>query len=408
MRDNNTIIDSGIIVDDTESVLSVICQLSGRNITDLGYMVRFIRTEKNTKFYVDKNLNSSVQKTENCTYLWLDTGYVDFQGNPIMISMIRSSSGEFIGHMVGTPMTLFRSAQEFFHIRNNETNRKMNQFLGKYQTKAASRNVQHLRDERQYLVDSVNDIPAGSDIANKISALNLQFEQEDENIGQQDPDSNNGATAVEENLPDDGLPEGADEITISLLWEKIEAFAAQIAILQETLENKTMESEEKIRNLQMENHELNQAMVQIRCMSGFLAGKPMADSDEEKCGHTLLGNTGRILVIGGTELGKNVMLGIAKNLGFEKKDFDFKDYDQTQRFTDRIRRDGRYKAIIWGATPHKAASIEGFNSALDKFKRIEGMPLTIDARTHAGKLSVTKTSFRSALRDIYMKLAEAA
>lgn len=41
------------------------------------------------------------------------------------------------------------------------------------------------------------------------------------------------------------------------------------------------------------------------------------------------------------------MQGIAKMYGFDKKDFEFVDYDKAKDFTGKIRRDGKCYAVIF-------------------------------------------------------------
>lgn len=126
-----------------------------------------------------------------------------------------------------------------------------------------------------------------------------------------------------------------------------------------------------------------------------------ANNEDELTGHQLLGNHKKILVIGGQELGKNVMHGIAKDFGFSKKDLEFMDYDKAKSQFGSIRGNGKYRAIIFGACPHKTSGCAGYSSALEMSKQEYGMPFTVDARNQAGKLKVTKQSFRKALMAIY-------
>lgn len=95
---------------------------------------------------------------------------------------------------------------------------------------------------------------------------------------------------------------------------------------------------------------------------------------EEMTGHGLLGDHSKIPVIGGQELGVNIMQGIAKMYGFDKKDFEFLDYNKAKDFTDRIRKDGKCRAIIFWACPHKTAGLAGYSSTVEKMKNEPGTP----------------------------------
>ncbi len=157
-----------------------------------------------------------------------------------------------------------------------------------------------------------------------------------------------------------------------------------------------------IRELQKENAEYRSILFGLR---SYCYEQNCIDSSETidkrtLSGHDLLGRKGKILVIGGQELGLNIMMGIAKNIGFEKRDIEFVDYDKSKSFADRIRRDGKYVAVILGACPHKTTGNCGFSSIVEKCRQTEGMPYATDARCKSGKLKVTKESFRQALMDV--------
>lgn len=76
----------------------------------------------------------------------------------------------------------------------------------------------------------------------------------------------------------------------------------------------------------------------------------------------------QILVIGGQELGVNIMQGIAKMYGFDKKDFEFVDYDKAKDFTGKICKDGKCRAVIFGTCSHKTVDLAGYSSTVEKMK----------------------------------------
>ena len=91
------------------------------------------------------------------------------------------------------------------------------------------------------------------------------------------------------------------------------------------------------------------------------------------------------------------------------EDFEFADYDKAKDFTDRVCKDGEYRAVNFGACPHKIAGLAGYSGTVGKMKNEPGMPYVADTRSKSGKLKVTKESFRSALELICqdMRLAYA-
>ena len=392
------IVADGIIIDDAESVLQSIRNLCGIQVSDLEVVKKFINSEKNTKFYLDKNLNSQTNYNKDSVYLWLDTGFRDQRGGPVQISLLHSSKG-FIGHVVGAISFLMRSAKDFFKIRQNIADQKLEAFRKKYNSKANERNVTHITDERTYLMKECVLEEGSTELAKKIQALAVEFDREEEK---------EDIVIVEDISKTEQLTEAEEEITIGLLLEKMEGMQSYVNELLRMLETVNQESQEKIQELRKKNTEYERVILQMR---GFLEQEKMYQNknygeDEAIC-HNLLGNHNKILVIGGKNLGVNVMQGIAKDVGFEKQDFEFVDYDKAKSFTERIRTEGKYRAIIIGACPHKTRNSGAYSSPVEMFKRTEGMPYTADARSKTGKLKVTKQSFREALMDVYTYLREA-
>lgn len=393
------IIDNGIMIDDAESVLFGIRDLSGRNVSDLEVVKRFITREKNTRFYMDSNLNSCMQKQPCSVYAWLDTGYTDRSGEPILISLLKQFDG-FCGHMVGTIRTLAESVKRFFGLSYNIVNRKLDSFRKKYYAKADERQIKHILDEQRYLVDSLHQFEARSEFAIKLEALGLVFEEEEET------ECVVSSEAEPAEKDETEFSEVEEEITIGLLLEKMESMQAYMDELVQELERVSTESCARIDELQKKNDEYKRAILQMREFTGVsdsYESEEKKDSGSVK-GHGLLGTHGKILVIGGQELGANVIYGIAKTMGFEKKDFELIDYDKAKSYTERIRKNGKYSAVIFGACPHKTTAGAGYSSAVEKFKQIEGMPFVTDARSKSGRLKVTKESFRNALTDVFENL----
>lgn len=153
------IIEKGILIDDVESVLCGISELSARRIENIETIKRFILSEKNTKFYLDKKLNSYMRPEQGCIYIWLDTGYTDYKGNPILISLLRGWEG-FVGHVVGTIYTLAESACSFFRLTRNMVSSKVAAFRNKYESKVETRETKHIEDEQEYLMKACNHCAA--------------------------------------------------------------------------------------------------------------------------------------------------------------------------------------------------------------------------------------------------------
>lgn len=90
-----------IIIDEPGFVETAIRNITGKTV-DFTVIKKFILSEKNTKFYINHKLNSSIEPNIYNDFLWLDTGIRDFKNNPIMICLHSKYGGRFIGHYTET------------------------------------------------------------------------------------------------------------------------------------------------------------------------------------------------------------------------------------------------------------------------------------------------------------------
>ena len=395
------VIDRGMEIDDAERVLFEIRGLSGKRLDSLDIVKKFISRETNTRFYLDSNLNSSMQQMEKCVYVWLDTGFTDCYGSPILVSLLKGAEG-FTGHFTGTVETLSESARRFFGISRNIAEQKTESFSRKYAAKIQSRSVKHIEDEQKYLFDCLNQHDGVPVIAEKLALAGFHVDDRDTDERCAGTISGGDEECIETSAADTGMTKFEEEITVGLLLEKMEGMQKYMDELVAELQKVSSESKARIQELQEKNAEYKRAILQMREYTGTEAkeANPSETENTDRSGHGLLGRHGKILVIGGQELGVKVMHGIAKQMGFEKGDFEFVDYDKAKDFADRIRKNGRYSAVIVGACPHKTAASAGYSSTVEKLKSIEGMPFTVDARCKSGRLKVTKESFREALSGV--------
>jgi hypothetical protein len=384
-------IKNGLVIDDVESVLIGIRKLSNKGgITDIGVVKKFINNEKNTIFYVDNHLNSFMQQDSGNIYVWLDSGFTDNYGNPIFISLLKDCTG-YTGHMVGNVYFLAENIGNFFRLNHNMIEKKIMNFKKKYVAKSGERIRPHIENESDYLIRSCSAETGPSLFAEKIETLKIDFGDDDElleaPVDEADIGDEGGLTPIEE------------EITIGLLLEKMENMQSDMEELLAIMEHQNSESMAKIEELQRKNAEYRRAIIQMRTFSEQWGDEDKSENDVSN-GHNLLGKHGKILIVGGEELGVNVIRGIAKTYGFEKRDFEFVAYDKVKDYTDRVRKGGRYCAVIFGACPHKVSGIGGYSSAVEMFKQTEGMPFIVEARSKSGKLKLTKESFREALNSV--------
>ncbi|MBQ9304302.1 hypothetical protein [Butyrivibrio sp.] len=392
---NEVMIGKGII-DDVESVMSVIRGICTTKIDDFTTIRKYIEYEKNTMFYFDGRMNSYMEDRKDCMYMWIDTGLRDPYNEPVMISLVKQY-GIYRGHLVGNISYLAGCIRRYNRLSAEITNRKLTSFKAKYNSKAETRTNKEIENEQLYLLFDPDEIP-NTEIANQLKNLQIHFEESSESdISEEVP---------EEISKQEKFSTFEEEITIELLLSRMEEMQAYMDELVATLESLSTESQQQILALQNKNAEYKRVIREMQIFVANESASKTADTDSGQMGRKLLGKHGKILVIGGQELGTNVMHGIAKTFGFDKKDFDFVDYDKVKGYSDRIKKDGRYQAIIFGACPHKTAGSAGYSSVLEMLRQTEGMPFIADARSKSGKLKVTKESFKGALTEICENLKQ--
>ena len=393
------VIENGIVIDDMETVIDGIRNISGKCISDAETIRRFITEEKATKYYLDKKGLAKMQPDRDSVYLWLDSGFVDRYGNSIMISLLNDSYGGYTGHYYGTMDVLANAIKSYFPRNSKDISRNLGNLKNKYQNKIADRNHRHIESEQEYLIMMCNGESAYSEIANLIDGLNITFENPEEvqEIQLQEPE------IIECREPGVDMSFKEKEITMGLLLDTIDDMQDYISELLDELK-KSNEDKAKLQELELRNKALEQALVDIR---SYNSENTVLDTETKEIldGHDLLGRKGKILVLGASALDEKTMNGIAKQYGFKKEDFDYMlDYDKVKNFAGRSNNLCKYSAVILGACPHKVQNLGDWSSLIEKCKNTDGMPIAIDARSRSGELKVTKESFREALLRITRQL----
>ena len=396
-------IDNGIVIDDIEGVMEGIAKLSGKQMPSPQTIKRFITNEKSTKFYIDNKCSCKMQPDRDTVYLWLDSGFTSCYGDPIMISLLNNRSGGYSGHICGTMDFLAGSIGDYYpHNRRNIT-RNLGSLRVKYENKISGRDNAHITDEQEYLIRTSNEASSNTVMADLIKGLNITFSEDF-----MEPEIELPKETVKEE-PRIQMNKFEEEITIGLLLDKMEERDAYIDELLDIIEKLNTENKltkEKMQELEDKNAEYKRAFVAIR------ASIPEQKEDNpvtigELSGHDLLGKKGRILVLGGASLDEKTMTGIAKQYGFERKDFVFEiDYDKVKSMAGRVSYGERFSAIILGACPHKVSLLGDYSSFIEKCKNDENLPDTYETRTNTGELKLTKESFRKAMEAMTRDLME--
>ena len=113
----------------------------------------------------------------------------------------------------------------------------------------------------------------------------------------------------------------------------------------------------------------------------------------------------KILVIGGMQIKQKDIVGIVKRLGLEKRHIDFVDYDAAKTLQiESWRYNCPYDGILIGPVPHSSSGAGHYSSLVERLKNEEGFPPTNEARTEAGGLKITKSSFKSSMNTLLDKI----
>lgn len=392
-------IDNNILIDDVELVLECLSEHMDRTLTDIEIIGKFVNDEKATKFYLDGKMNSRMESTSDSVYLWIDSGFLDKRGNPLFISLLKQGS-EYIGHYVGTIHSLSQYIINYFPRNGKQIKTNRGTFLGKYNQKIAGRTVKHIENEQEYLVERLNDNEEQSAIARLIEQTGYEAPANEEEVIER--------ITVEEVVAKEAQEERQtafeENISISLLWDKIDELERLNSELIAKLEVYEADKQE-METIKRQNAEYKVALTQMRLL--YTEGSYAKEAAEPEEAHDLLGRNKKILVLGNADFDESQMLGIAKAVGFDKSDLEFcTDYDKVVNEAARLQNCAKYEAVIFGQCPHKVKKNAGYSSLIERFKQEEGLPFSVDARSKAGQLKVTKESFKTALLAIRESLIQ--
>lgn len=391
-------ITEGIIIDEPNYVVQVINNLCGKK-AEFELIKKFILNEKNTIYYIDKKMNSSVVAGTYHDYIWLDTGYRDYRNNPIMICLHHSYDG-YIGHYTAVVRELANRVKVYNRKNAKDIEKNFSRFIEKYKRCTGERVISYIDDEVKYAIEIANrENLFGQETSIAIALKQANVEVEDEYIEEIDELGNDSQS-------EEAFTEMQQEITVGLLFDQMKGMQNYIDDLLIHIENNEKESKEEINALIAQNNEYKKALVNIR---NFMENEEQSKEEAvvaRASGHNLLKRNEKILVLGNTDIRVAEMKAIARDyFGFEKADFEFiTDYEKIKNAGNRIHSCGRFVAVIFGNCPHKVAGMGNFTSIIEEFKQREDCPLSIDARNEAGGLKITKQSFKNALLQVYANL----
>ena len=107
---------------------------------------------------------------------------------------------------------------------------------------------------------------------------------------------------------------------------------------------------------------------------------------------------GKIIVIGQSEVEREKLAAVAKNLGIEKDRFEFYlNYEDAKTFDfKKTQWSSKYSYILVGQMPHSGYSKGDYSSVITAIEREDGYPPVV--RMGTSGLKITKSSFRNTLK----------
>ncbi len=102
---------------------------------------------------------------------------------------------------------------------------------------------------------------------------------------------------------------------------------------------------------------------------------------------------GKIVVLGDSRVKEEVLTGIGKDLGFNKRRFEFcLSYDDVKTFPfSKLRHSNNYAAVVVGPIPHKTTGTGDYSSAIAAMEAGNGYPPVYRIE------KINKSSFRSVM-----------
>lgn len=112
--------------------------------------------------------------------------------------------------------------------------------------------------------------------------------------------------------------------------------------------------------------------------------------------------SGKILVIGESDVKDDVMLSIAKSLGLEKSRFEFvTEYDKAKAFEfTKLQYASTYRLILFGPVPHSANGKGDSGSVIAEMEKKKDVYPRVERLLNGTTLKITKSNFKEKLQQL--------
>lgn len=116
----------------------------------------------------------------------------------------------------------------------------------------------------------------------------------------------------------------------------------------------------------------------------------------------------KILIVGSLHFNREMIYGIAGELGIDRNQIEIYDDYKKLRKTgfNHMRNNPHYAGILVSEVPHHTKDTENYNSATGLFSREEGFPPCEMISTLSGKLKATKTSLKIGMMHLMIKIGQ--
>lgn len=110
---------------------------------------------------------------------------------------------------------------------------------------------------------------------------------------------------------------------------------------------------------------------------------------------------GKIVVIGQSEVNKNVLCGIIKSLNLDKDRFEFcLNYNESITYNyKKLQYSPNYRVVMFGPTPHSTSGKNDSGSVIAEMIKKEGYP-RVEILSGSNELKITKSGFRRTLEKL--------
>lgn len=150
--------------------------------------------------------------------------------------------------------------------------------------------------------------------------------------------------------------------------------------------------QERINNLELENSKLREQLEKFTQEKDVLVENQIVTEIKS------YKRPRHLLIITDKTLPKEIILGICKSYGFDKKNITIHDeYGKLSFNIESIRYNSPYDGIIFGPIPHSVPGKGSYSSLIEMVKKEEGYPHVEESKTMSGELKMTKESLKNAL-----------